>query len=100
MLRYLSRAVLGPKDEVIDAGSDLSDSWISEYSKDVILFISILQCTSFISNMIWTLWVLIPAYAFYKIWITLLWPWFQSGSEPLDDGGSKKGKKSKTKRIH
>ena len=30
MLRYLSRAVLGPKDEVIDAGSDLSDSWISE----------------------------------------------------------------------
>lgn len=26
-----------------------------------------------------------PGYAFYKVWVLLLWPWFTAGSEPLSD---------------
>ncbi|XP_019849483.1 PREDICTED: transmembrane protein 208-like [Amphimedon queenslandica] len=95
MLRYISRAEFGEKNELVDAGSDLEDSWISEYSKDVILFVSIIQILTIISNYVWLLWLIIPGFAFYKLWIFIIWPWFTAGSEPI--GESKKSKKMKAK---
>ena len=42
-----------------------------------------------------------PGYAFYQLWVNLLWPWFQAGSgdEELSDKDRKRQSKREKKLI-
>lgn len=94
----MATALLSSGGQVEDAGSDLNvDSGTAEYVKDTIILTASVQClAALVSNYFWLLWLLAPGYAFYQLWVNLLWPWFRAGSG--DDELSDKDKKRQLKR--
>jgi hypothetical protein len=59
LLRYISKAVINEKGEVLDAGSDLQNNWIAEYATDIIWYMCILQFLSLFTNYAWVLWLVV-----------------------------------------
>jgi hypothetical protein len=60
------------------------------------------QSLSIISNYFMLLWIVVPGYAFYKLWVTCLWPWFKMGSEggePTSEKSKKKQERKHGKRV-
>ena len=97
MLASMAKASHGPGGELEDAGTDINDSWIAEYTKDAIILTSGLQVLSAISNYVWLLWLLLPGYIIFQLWTTLIWPWFTSG--PPDTETENKKQKTKFRKV-
>ncbi len=83
---------------VVGAGSDLNmPGHISEYAKDVILFVAIVYALAIISDYFWMLLLVVPAYLFYILWKNVLGPWFFAPA-PEEDPQQQDQKKQKEKR--
>jgi hypothetical protein len=73
---------------IIDPGSDLNMiGHISEYLKDAILFPIIVYAFSLYTNYAWLLLLVVPIYAFVKLWKSVIGPWIfapapEDGQEP------------------
>ncbi|CAI7993551.1 Transmembrane protein 208 [Geodia barretti] len=99
VLVQLARPHLGPSGELLEAGADLSDNYISEYVIDFVILTAFLQGLSFLSNLVWLLWLLVPGLVVYKVWRLLIWPWVSRGSPTAvdKDGSGSGGKRQKNK---
>ena len=97
-MKGMATPTLSSTGEVIDSGSDLNmEGHFSEYLKDIILFIAGVQILSLITSYAWILLVVIPIFAFYKLWVLVLAPWFFAPA-PEDQGDAgKEDKKPKTR---
>uniref|UniRef100_A0A0N4U8L9 Transmembrane protein 208 n=1 Tax=Dracunculus medinensis TaxID=318479 RepID=A0A0N4U8L9_DRAME len=95
-MRSMAKCVRNEKGQITDAGLDLNqnDSF-GEYCKDIIIiccFTLLVGC--FWSKIFWLL-LIIPAFIFYKLWTTILAPWFFV--QPVEEDDSKKLKKKEKK---
>ena len=77
-MAYMGRPILDEYGKPMSAGSDLNmKGHISEYFKDIILFVSIIVYPpTLISNYFWLLLIIAPVYAFVLLWKNVLGPWF------------------------
>lgn len=75
---YMSKPVIsGSSQTIVDGGIDLNmKGGFADYLKDII--ITTVACTllSLFSNGFWALWLWLPAFFIYKIWMSVLAPWF------------------------
>lgn len=98
---HMSKPVLtGPSNTVIDGGIDLNmKGGFADHIKDVIITTAICTCLSAFSNWFWVLWLLVPAYFSYKIWVGMIAPWIFAPppDEPAPELADKKRKKMERK---
>lgn len=87
----MAQAKYTPEGALIDGGLDLNmESGMSEHAKDLILFTSIVQSLSLLSNYFWLLWLLVPGRAFYMLWVNILAPWIFAEPPEVDEKKTKK----------
>lgn len=101
-MKSMATPVLGNNGEIIDAGSDLNmEGHISEYLKDVVLFVSGVQILSLITSYAWLLLIIIPVYGFYKLWVLVLGPWFfaPAPEEPAAGDAGEEKQKRRVQRV-
>lgn len=74
---YMARPTLGgPSQTVVDGGIDLNlKGGFADYLKDLIITTAICTALSLFSNGFWLLWLWLPAFFVYKIWMTVVAPW-------------------------
>lgn len=98
---YMAKATIsGPSKTVVDGGIDLNlKGGFSDYLKDVIITTAICTGLSLFSNGFWLLWLWLPAFFIYKIWISVIAPWiFAPAPEELaPEVADKKRKKMERK---
>jgi hypothetical protein len=101
LMHYMARPVLsGPSKTVVDGGIDLNlKSGFADNLKDLIVTTSFCTALSFISNGFWLLWLWLPMYFAYKIWVSVIAPWiFAPPPEgPPPEVAEKKRKKMERK---
>lgn len=86
------------KKTLIDPGSDLNmKGHISEHLKDIILLPAIIYLVSLVTNYAWLGMLVIPAVAFYKLWVNILGPWFFAPAPEGDNVNEQNQKKVKQK---
>ncbi|KAJ8303614.1 hypothetical protein KUTeg_020010 [Tegillarca granosa] len=96
-LSMMAKAKYSETGVLLDGGIDLNmESGMAEHAKDLILYTSIVQSLSIISNYFWLLWLLVPGRAFYLLWVNILGPWF---FEPAPEVDEKKNKKMERKMM-
>ena len=84
-MKSMAAAEFNTKGQVVDPGQDLNvESGTPEHVKDLLLLTCVVQVLAMLTPFAWLLWMLAPGYLFYKLWTTILWPWFSGGSEPID----------------
>ncbi|XP_033755458.1 transmembrane protein 208-like [Pecten maximus] len=90
-MQSMAQAKYTPEGALIDGGLDLNmESGMSEHAKDLILFTSIVQSVSLLSNYFWLLWLLVPGRAFYMLWVNILAPWIFAPPPEVDEKKTKK----------
>nr|XP_039255293.1 transmembrane protein 208-like [Styela clava] len=58
---------------------------MGEHLKDILIVTAVCQMLGSFSNYFWLLWLIIPIVAFYKLWVSVLSPWFfQEAEEPTE----------------
>lgn len=97
---YMAKPVVsGPSNTVVDGGIDLNlKSGFADYLKDLIITTSICTALSVFSNGFWLLWLWLPCFYLYKIWVSVIAPWiFQAPPEEQPEVADKKRKKMERK---
>lgn len=79
--------------ELLDGGFDMSTGGACGYLHDIIYITSFVQLTSIISDKFWYIYLVIPAFAGYKIWGLVKGFLFQGSAE-----GGEEDEKSRKKR--
>lgn len=96
-ISYMGRPIV-EEGVIVGAGSDLNlPGHISEYAKDIILFSCIVYVLTLVSDYFWLTLLVAPLYAFYKLWVNFLGPWFFAPA-PEDSNDANDQKKPKEKR--
>lgn len=74
---YMAKPVIsGPSQTVVDGGIDLNiKAGFADYLKDLIITTAICTTLSLFSNGFWLLWLWLPAFCVYKIWMSVIAPW-------------------------
>lgn len=99
-MRYMAKAVVsGSSKIVVDGGIDLNLSGgFADKIKDIIITTSACSVLSIFSELFWLLWLWLPAYYIYLIWVTVIGPWiFESPPEVAPEVSEKKRKKLERK---
>lgn len=98
---YMAKPVLsGPSKNVVDGGVDLNLSGgFADKLKDLITTTSFCTVGSIYSNGFWLVWLWLPVYYAYKIWVSVIAPWiFQQAPEgPPAEVAEKKRRKMERK---
>ena len=95
-LSMMATPILSDTGALIDAGSDLNcESGTAEYVKDIVIVTLAATILGLISAYFWFLWLVVPVFAFYKVWVNILSPWFFQEAPPEMD--EKKAKKMERK---
>lgn len=95
-IAMMATPVLSETGALIDAGSDLNcDSGTAEYVKDIVIVTLAVTLLGLLSSYFWLLWLIVPTFAFYKLWVNILSPWFFQEAPPEPD--EKKAKKIERK---
>ncbi|KAK3085274.1 hypothetical protein FSP39_000941 [Pinctada imbricata] len=98
-LAYMGKGRYTTDGHLIDPGIDLNmESGMAEHAKDVILFTSIVQGLSIISNYFWLLLLVIPGRAFYMLWVNILAPWIFAPAPEVDEKKLKKRERKAARR--
>eukprot|EP00245_Coleochaete_scutata_P000129 TRINITY_DN10138_c0_g1_i1.p1 TRINITY_DN10138_c0_g1~~TRINITY_DN10138_c0_g1_i1.p1 ORF type:complete len:176 (+),score=28.86 TRINITY_DN10138_c0_g1_i1:52-579(+) len=95
-LSYMATASYDDQGELTDGGYDLKMGGMSEYLHDIIYITAFIQFASVFSDYVWLLYLVIPAFAAYKIWQSILYPYFFGGQE-ADAPESEKERKKREK---
>jgi len=87
VIEKTGRPVLDPQGKIIRQGQDLQQEGLTEYLFDIIYYTIILNFLTvlFNSNKIWWLYLVVPAFAGYKIYSVI------SAGRAMFGGGSKSG---------
>lgn len=100
-MHYMAKPVLsGPSNTVVDGGIDLNlEAGFADYVKDLIITTAICSGLSIFSNAFWFIWLWLPGFFSYKIWMSVIAPWiFQSApEEQAPEVADKKRKKMERK---
>ncbi|KAI5066935.1 hypothetical protein GOP47_0017463 [Adiantum capillus-veneris] len=95
-LAKMAKASYDESGELIDGGFDMSGGGLASYLHDVLYITMFVQLSSILSDKFWFVYLVIPAFAFYKLWQLVLYPYiFQSSSE--DDTEDAKARKKREK---
>ena len=95
-LSMMATPIFSETGALIDAGSDLNcESGTAEYIKDIVIVTLIVTLLGLLSSYFWLFWLVVPIYAFYKLWVNILAPWFFQ--EPPPEVDEKKAKKIERK---
>jgi len=95
-MSMMATPILSETGALIDAGSDLNcESGTAEYVKDIVIVTLLTTVLGLISSYFWLLWLVVPVFAFYKLWVNILSPWFFQ--EPPPEVDEKKAKKMERK---
>lgn len=101
LMHYMARPVLsGPSQNVVDGGIDLNlKSGFADNLKDLVITTSVCTVLSIFSNGFWLLWLWLPVFFVYKIWVSFIAPWiFAPPPEgPPPEVADKKRKKMERK---
>ncbi|CAL5018791.1 unnamed protein product [Urochloa decumbens] len=82
-LASMAKPVYSDNGELLDGGFDLSTGGVCEYMYDVIYITIFVQLMSIISEKFWWTYLVIPAFAGYKIFGLLRGTFFSGGSEVI-----------------
>jgi len=82
--------------ELIDAGIDLNIGGLSEYYFDVIYITWFVQLTTIFSDWFWMSFLLIPGFAFFKLWTLVIGPYLANvgKAEPVTEKERKRMEKA------
>lgn len=98
---YMARPVLsGPSKTVVDGGIDLNlKGGFADNLKDLIITTAFCTGCSIFSDWFWLVWLWLPFYYCYKIWVGVIAPWiFESAPEEVaPEIAEKKRKKMERK---
>jgi len=92
----MATPTLSESGALLDAGSDLNcESGTAEYVKDIVIVTLGVTLLGLVSGYFWIFWLVVPAFAFWKLWVNILSPWFFQEAPPEMD--EKKAKKMERK---
>eukprot|EP00897_Mesotaenium_endlicherianum_P007622 jgi/Mesen1/6889/ME000353S05908 len=86
--------------ELIDGGFDIGLGGLCGYYHDIIFLTAFIQVVSILSDKAWYLYLLVPGFAFYKLWVLVLYPYFfapRPQEEEEDEKSRKKREKAEKK---
>lgn len=99
-MRYMAKPVIsGPSKNVVDGGIDLNLSGgFADKLKDIMITTSACSILSVFSEGFWALWLWLPGYFVYEVWVNVIAPWiFQPAPEENDEKSDKKKRKLERK---
>lgn len=103
-MKYMARPIFSggtSAKNIVDGGIDLNmKAGFGDYLKDLILATAICQVLSSFSNLFWILWLFIPSYFSYLIWINFIWPWIHQSAEEEPKEVSEKKKRKMARNHH
>lgn len=79
--------------DLLDGGYDLSMGGLCGYLHDIIYVTAFVQSTSIISDYFWWLYLSIPGFALYKLWVLILYPYFFKAAPPEQEEDEKTRRK-------
>ncbi|KAI5675682.1 hypothetical protein M9H77_06632 [Catharanthus roseus] len=94
-LHAMSKPAYGGDGELIDGGFDMSTGGICGYLHDVIYITCFVQLSSILSEKFWYIYLLIPAFAAYKIFGLVKGFLPQGGSEGVEEDDKTRKKREK-----
>ncbi|CAL5055122.1 unnamed protein product [Urochloa decumbens] len=97
-LASMAKPVYSDNGELLDGGFDLSTGGVCEYMYDVIYITIFVQLMSIISEKFWWTYLVIPAFAGYKIFGLLRGTFFSGGSEGEVEDEKTRKKREKMER--
>eukprot|EP00128_Syssomonas_multiformis_P011979 Colp12_sorted_trinity150504_noHs@10112 len=100
LLASAARPTFSESGELLDGGHDLSVGGLTEYYKDILYVTMFTQVCSTYSDNFWFLWLVVPAFAGFKLWTGVIAPWiFAPAPEegPMDEKTRKKLEKKEKK---
>lgn len=81
-------------------GIDLNlEGGFADYMKDTIITTSICTGLSVISRGFWALWLWLPGFAIYKIWVTVVAPWIFAPAPEEDTEMNEKKRRKKERKM-
>ncbi|KAJ7529234.1 hypothetical protein O6H91_15G040600 [Diphasiastrum complanatum] len=99
-LAGMAKASYDDNGELIDGGFDMSTGGLCEYLHDILYITSFVQASSVISDKFWYIYLVIPLFAFYKLWQLVLYPFvFQQTKEEPEDEKSRRKREKMEKRA-
>ncbi|CAD6243067.1 unnamed protein product [Miscanthus lutarioriparius] len=99
-LASMAKPVYSDNGELLDGGFDLSTGGVCEYLYDVIYITVFVQLMSIISEKFWWTYLVIPAFAGYKIFGLLRGTFFSGGSEgEVEDEKTRKKREKMEKKA-
>lgn len=98
---YMAKPVFsGPSKTVVDGGIDLNlKAGFADNLKDLIITTAFCTGCSIFSNYFWLVWLWLPIYYCYKIWVSVIAPWIfePAPEEAAPEIAEKKRKKMERK---
>jgi hypothetical protein len=91
----LAKPIYNEKGELIYGGTDFSIGGVTEYYFDIIYISWFVQITSIFSDWFWFFYLLIPLFAIYKIFSSIIIPFFLNSSENVIDNEKFRKKREK-----
>eukprot|EP01121_Diplochlamys_sp_Union-15-3_P010228 TRINITY_DN2851_c0_g1_i4.p1 TRINITY_DN2851_c0_g1~~TRINITY_DN2851_c0_g1_i4.p1 ORF type:complete len:186 (+),score=27.32 TRINITY_DN2851_c0_g1_i4:48-560(+) len=100
-LKAYAKPSYSESGELIDGGADLDMKGLVEYHWDVLYITWFCFVTTLISDWFWLVFLVVPAFALYKIWFEVLYPTWQAKrmmeQQREEMNSSKGGKKTKVR---
>ncbi|CAI5518055.1 unnamed protein product [Closterium sp. Naga37s-1] len=94
----LAEATYDETGQLIDGGSDLNMGGLCGYLHDIIYITAFVQIASILSDWFWLIYLIIPAFALWKLWELVLYPYFFQKVEPGEEDPRDKKKREKMER--
>ncbi|CAM6098723.1 unnamed protein product [Calypogeia fissa] len=98
-LKDLANGSVDDDGELVDGGADMNAGGTTGYVHDILYITSFVQVASVISDKFWYTYLVIPMFAFYKLWQLVLYPYFflSQQEEPENEESRKKREKAERK---
>eukprot|EP00249_Psilotum_nudum_P001584 c14147_g1_i2 orf=346-765(+) len=83
------------KGELIDGGYNMKEGGICGYLHDIVYITVFVQLSSLVSEKFWYVYLVIPAFAMYKLWQLFLYPFFFQSSQEMGEDEKTRRKREK-----
>lgn len=92
---------LGPDGSLLDGGGDLDAPGVTSYAHDLVYLTAFCEAGgALVSPYVWLLWLAVPAFALYQLWVNVAAPWFSAGGDTeQDDAGPVPGSRKERRKL-
>ncbi|GAQ87967.1 hypothetical protein KFL_003900070 [Klebsormidium nitens] len=97
-IAYAAAPTFDERGELMDGGSDLSIGGLLGYYHDIIYVLAFVQIGSILSDKFWYFMLVIPAFALYKAWTGIIYPYFLAPSPEYVEDEKTRKKREKLER--